>query len=66
MKCKVCKSEDIQFVSKWSNTENEYGCINCGQTIITRPENEDKQGDYMQLTYGQWIKLILACYLALC
>jgi len=43
MKCKDCKSEDIQFISKWSDSENEYGCIDCGRTIITKPENEDKK-----------------------
>ena len=42
MKCKMCNSENIQFISKWSDTENEYGCLECGRTIITIPENEDK------------------------
>ncbi len=42
MECKICDSKDIQFISKWSDSENEYGCLGCGRTIITKPENEDK------------------------
>jgi len=43
MFCKVCGSEDIIFVSKWDDRNNEYGCVDCGRTIITRPENEDRE-----------------------
>jgi DNA-directed RNA polymerase subunit RPC12/RpoP len=42
MECKVCGSKDIAFISKYSDEQNEYGCIECGRTIITKPENEDK------------------------
>jgi len=43
MYCKICGSTDIQFISIWSDTTNEYGCLKCGRTIITFSENEDKK-----------------------
>ncbi len=42
MKCKICGCKDMQFIAKWSDSENEYGCLGCGRTTVTRPENEDK------------------------
>ncbi len=42
MKCKVCGSKDIVLVSKHDNTKNEYVCLGCQRTIITEPENKNK------------------------
>lgn len=42
MECKVCESKDVWFVSKWTDSENEYMCLDCGRTIIAKPENEDR------------------------
>lgn len=43
MECKVCGSTAIQFRDKWCDTDGVYSCLDCGRTIITTPENEDKK-----------------------
>ncbi len=43
MKCNNCLSKDIQFVRKCNDRENEYRCLDCGRTIITTPENENRE-----------------------
>lgn len=42
MKCKICDSDNIVLIGDWTEDLNEYGCGDCGRTIITEPENENE------------------------